>query len=311
MTDGARAESTEDDFTRPAGSIPASLGEARVAILGLGLMGGSLAMALRGRCARLLGIDPDPATLVMARQMGLAECLSADPGELLPGADLVILAAPVSAILRLLGDLPRLHPGRPVVLDLGSTKAEIARAMAGLPERFEPVGGHPMCGKERSSLAEAERGLYLGAPFALTALPNTTLRARQMAESVAEAAGAHPLWLDPETHDRWVAATSHLPYLVASALAAATPAEAAPLVGPGFRSTARLAASPPGVMLDILATNRANLLEALGRFRTSLDRIEACLADAEAGPQALAEVLAQGARRQRTLLDRTTPGELP
>ena len=302
-----REDSTEDDFSFRSRDLPGRLAEARVAILGLGLMGGSLAMALHGRCARLLGIDPDPATLALAEQLGLADRLSQDPAILLPGADLVVLAAPVGSILRLLGDLPRLHPGRAVVLDLGSTKTGVVRAMAALPPRFEPVGGHPMCGKERSSLAEAEAQLYQGATFALTSLSSTTPRARSLAEELVRGVGAQPLWLEAETHDRWVAATSHLPYLVACALAAATPEETGPMVGPGFRSTARLAASPTSVMLDVLSTNRANLLEAIGRFRLHLDQIEACLVDVEARPGELAQVLDQAAGRQRQLVEWSGP----
>ena len=134
-----------------------------------------------------------------------------------------------------------------------------------------------MAGKERPTLANAEADLYHGAPFALTPLPRTSPRGRALALELVHAVGAHPLWLDPETHDRWVGATSHLPYLVANTLAAVTPPEAAPLVGPGFRSTARLAPSTQKMMLDILATNRSHLLEGVGRFRQRLDEIEAAL----------------------------------
>ena len=298
---------TEGQVNAPEDDFCDALAESRVAILGLGLMGGSLALALRGHCAELLGVDPDPETLALAEQMGLVDRLAVDPAELLPQADLVVLAAPVRAIIRLLGALPDQHPGRAVVLDLGSTKVEITRAMAHLPDRFEPVGGHPMCGKERSSLLQAEARLYQGAPFAFSATPGTTPRARGLAEALARAVGANPLWLEPETHDRWVAATSHLPYLVACALAAATPAEVAPMVGPGFRSTTRLAASPASVMLDILTTNRANLLEALQRFRTSLDQIEACLTGPEGGAE-LAQALNRGAERQNQLVGQPVAG---
>jgi prephenate dehydrogenase len=303
MTDQAegREKSPEDDFSPRGDFLPGKLAEARVAILGLGLMGGSLALALRGHCAGLLGVDPDPATLTLAEQMGLADRLSPEPAALLRDADLVVLAAPVGAIVSLLGDLPELHPGRAVVLDLGSTKTAIVGAMSALPPRFEPVGGHPMCGKERSSLAEAEEQLYQGATFELTSLAGTTTRARSLVEELVRAMGAHPLWLEAETHDRWVAATSHLPYLVACALAAGTPLEAAPMVGPGFRSTTRLAASPSSVMLDVLATNRANLQEAIGRFRLHLDQVEACLAEVEDRPGELKEVLDHAADRRRQL----------
>jgi prephenate dehydrogenase len=165
-----------------------------------------------------------------------------------------------------------------VVLDLGSTKVEILRAMAQLPANFDPAGGHPMCGKEQAGLSHADRGLYTGAPFALTALPRTSERARALAEAVARAAGAQPLWLDAETHDKWVATTSHLPYALAALLAGATPVTAAALIGPGWRSSARLAATSAVMMLDIIRTNRANILEALQGYRCRLEKLEALIA---------------------------------
>jgi prephenate dehydrogenase len=149
-----------------------------------------------------------------------------------------------------------------------------------------------MCGKEKASLAYAEAGLYRDAPFALTPLERTTPRARSLAEQLVQAVGARPLWIDAETHDRWVAATSHLPYLLANTLAAVTPLEAGPLVGPGFRSTTRLAPASLTMMVDILATNRENILECVQRFRQTLDTIEHSL---EAGDlESLRAQLAQG-----------------
>lgn len=255
----------------------AELAHTTVAIIGLGLMGGSLALALRGKCARLLGIDRDPATLALAEQMQLVDQVSSQAAELLPQASLVILATPVNAILALLKELPAWHSGSAVVLDLGSTKRLIVRAMADLPARFDPLGGHPMCGREKSGLANARSDLYRNAPFVLTPLARTSPGARRLGAALAVAVGAHPLWLDPETHDRWAAAASHLPYLLASALMLATPSEAASLLGPGFRSTSRVAASDPGVMLDILQTNADEILAALGRLSPQLALLEAAL----------------------------------
>jgi prephenate dehydrogenase len=253
------------------------LAQARVAVVGLGLMGGSLALALRGKCAELVGIDPDPAARSLARERDVVDRASGDPADLLPGADLVVLAAPVQAILRLLEGLPAWHPGAAVVFDLGSTKRQIVRAMAALPGRFDPLGGHPMCGSEKSGLAHARADLYLEAPFALCALERTSARALALGAALAQAVGARPLWLDPVTHDRWAAATSHLPYLVACALALSAPPEARPLVGPGFTGASRLAAASPTVMLDILQTNPDEALQALIRFQAQLARLEAAL----------------------------------
>ncbi|MEW6648804.1 MAG: prephenate dehydrogenase/arogenate dehydrogenase family protein [Chloroflexota bacterium] len=273
----------------------------KVAIVGLGLMGGSLALALRGQCARLLGVDHDSATLERAAAMNLADVLSAKPAELLPQADVIILATPVGVIVSLLAELPRLQPGAAVVLDLGSTKASILAAMNELPQRFDPLGGHPMCGKERSSLAEAEPGLYQDAPFAFTPLERTSPAARRLAGELAHAVGAHPIWLDAHQHDRLTAATSHLPFLAANALAAITPLEAAALVGPGFRSTTRVAGSPTHIMLDILAANRANLLDGLAQLRGQLELLETALKNEDW--DRLSQALGAGARRRQQLTE--------
>jgi len=272
----------------------------RLAIVGLGLMGGSLAMALRGKCAALLGVDPDPQTVTLARQLGILDDVAELPADLLPKADVIVLAAPVGAILSLLDALPQLHPGSAVVIDIGSTKRAILQSMQALPERFDPIGAHPMCGKEKSSLANADPGLYRGAPFALAPLPRTSPRGRALALDLAKAVGANPLWIDAETHDRWVAATSHLPYLVANALASATPVDAQPMVGPGLRSTTRLAGSSPEMMLDILSTNRENVLEALRRYRQALDDLEDTLAGQDW--KALVQQLAQGSENYHRLI---------
>lgn len=277
-----------------------ALARTRVAIIGLGLMGGSLALALQDRCAALLGVDPDPETRELALERGIVEQISPDPHKILPQADLVVLAAPVNAILQLLADLPDLHPSAAVVLDLGSTKARIVDAMQRLPTRFDPLGGHPMCGKEKSGLRHAEATLFQDAAFALTPLTRTSPRAQALATELVAVVGGKPVWLDPATHDRWTARTSHFPFLAACLLAAVTPEEAAPLAGPGFRSTTRLAATSPAMMLDILMTNQDELLAALADFRHGLDQLEQHLALADSTK--LLQMLERGRMRRSELL---------
>ena len=271
----------------------------RVAIVGLGLMGGSLALALRDHCHVLLGVDSNPDTLTLAHRRQFAKKISFNPAEILPEADVIILAAPISAILELIPILPELHPGSPVVIDLGSTKTAICHAMNQLPERFEPLGGHPMCGKETSGLRNAAANLYQGAPFAFTPVERTTERARAIAVQLARAVGAHTLWLEPETHDRWTAATSHLPYLASAALTMSTPQDCAPMIGPGFRSVTRLAGSSTSMMLDILTTNQKNVLEALGQLRQQLDQLEAAVRNGDR--QRLQEALVKAGNLRREL----------
>lgn len=276
------------------------LANTRTAILGLGLMGGSLAMALNGRCAQLLGYDPDPQAVHLAQTQQIVEYASIQIDEILPQANLVILAAPVKQILGLLARLDALHPDPAVILDIGSTKRQVVAAMRELPLRFNPVGGHPICGKEKSSLSHAEPGLYQGAPFVLCRLPRTTDHATRLAEALIQAIGAHPIWLEAETHDRWIAATSHLPYLLANALTQATPPEATALVGPGYRSTTRLAGNYAPMMLDVLETNQDALLPALRAFRDALDRLEDALIKGDWA--AVAAMLQDSAGRQANLL---------
>lgn len=254
-----------------------NLAESKVAILGLGLMGGSLALGLRGKCAALFGVDPHLPTLELALSQHIVDSADSDPAKLLPRADLVILSAPVPAILTLLEQLPAFTSNRCIVMDLGSTKKQIVDRMAKLPERFDPIGGHPICGKEKLSLANAERTLYYAAPFLLTPLERTSRRALSAAHQIIEAVGAKATVLDAVEHDRILASTSHLPFLLASALALTTPKDVAAFIGTGFKSTSRVAGTPSSMMLGVLQSNRENVLNALHGMQTRLSEIESSL----------------------------------
>ncbi len=282
-------------------SEPDFLSTSRIAIVGLGLMGGSLALALRGRPQVLLGCDLNPETLLLAEKLKLVDRLSSNPAEILPAAEVVILATPLNAILNLITELPRLHPGSAIILDLGSTKAQVMQALETLPARFDPLGGHPMCGKETTGLENAESIIFQDATFAFAALERTSEKARLFAEQLAQAIGSRPLWVDPDTHDQWSAATSHLPYLIAAALSAATPSQSAPLIGPGFRSTTRVAATPADIMLDVLQTNRGYVLQSLNRFHRELERLEGQLSKGEF--DALRMLLVRSAEQRRSLIN--------
>jgi prephenate dehydrogenase len=255
-----------------------NLSESKIAIFGLGLMGGSLALALKGKCTGLYGIDTDPATLALALAQKIVDRAESDPAKLPPEVDLVILAAPVPAILDLLERLPSSISNPCIVMDLGSTKKLIVEAMAHLPKRFDPIGGHPICGKEKLSLANAERTLYYAAPFVLTPLGRTTKRALSAANQVIEAIGAKGTILDALEHDRILASTSHLPFLLSSVLALATDRDVSPFVGPGFRSVSRLAGTSSSMMLGVLGSNRDNVLNALHGLQDKLAEVEAALA---------------------------------
>ena len=280
-----------------------NLASTRVAVVGLGLMGGSLALALRGRCRELLGVDSNPAALAFACRHGIVDREASFDAAL--SADVLILAAPVRAILDQLADLAsRPAPAHtPIVLDLGSTKSAIAAAMQHLPPGYAPLGGHPMCGKEVSGVAHAEGGLFRDNVFVLTPLDRTPAWALAWARLMVAAIGARPIELSPERHDVLAAAASHLPYLAAALLVRAaeglTDDQVWQMAASGFRDTSRLAASDVTMMTDILLTNRRSIIEALDRFQAELQCLTALL---ETGDQdALAAFLSAAAKRRRSL----------
>jgi prephenate dehydrogenase len=172
-----------------------------------------------------------------------------------------------------------------------------------LPEGFTALGGHPMCGKEHAGLAYADAKLFWDSIFALTETERTTPLLRRLADKIIAIVGAQALWIDAATHDRWTAATSHLPYLVSVALAASTPQEVAPLVGPGFHSTSRLAVSEITMMIDILTTNREQVLAALSRYRDALFEIEKVMRE---NPEDLRPQLENARWNQENIVKRKT-----
>lgn len=288
--------------------VPGFFIDRNIVIFGLGLMGGSLAMALQGKCHSVIGIDPDAVAVQSALNRGIVSKASIDPGNLVQGADVIILAAPVKTILALLKDLPELCDNQAIVIDFGSTKIAICEEMEKLPARFDPIGGHPMCGKETAGLANADRSLFQNATFALVPLARTTLAARRTAELLALVLGSTPVWLDAAEHDRQVAITSHLPYLAANALAFCTPLEAASMAASGFSSTSRLAVTPPEMMMDVLQTNRDAILPALQQYRSHLERLEGLLQVSNFS--AMAAVLEEGSANRTKILQFRTGNEL-
>jgi prephenate dehydrogenase len=262
------------------------LEEATVAVVGLGLMGGSLAAALRARGSvrRLVGIARRAETVAEATARGFVDEGTCDPVVGVSDADVVIFGTPVQTTLTLLTALgPHLRSGS-IVSDLGSTKVAVLDTMSRLPPEVQPIGGHPMCGKETAGLSAADADLFLGKVYVLTPMERTTPEALQTMQALAEAVGARSLVLAPARHDRLVAAISHLPYIVAACLVAAAEDMATedPLVwelaASGFRDTSRLAASDTTMMRDILLTNEENVMYLIDLFGRRLTQMSAYLA---------------------------------
>jgi prephenate dehydrogenase len=191
-------------------------------------------------------------------------------------ANVVVLAMPVRVIMRQLAEIGPLLPEGCLLVDLGSTKAQIVEKMARLPGHVQPLGGHPMCGKESSGIEMADPALYRGCTFILSPLPRTSEAALSLGRELAEATGARPLILDGERQDFLVGTVSHLPYLLACALVATADATTSPdpavweIVAGGYRDTSRVAGSDVTMMLDILLTNREEVLKAVHAYQVQL-----------------------------------------
>lgn len=248
-----------------------SLQQTRVGIIGLGLMGGSLALALRGQVAHVLGVERQALTRQLALRDGIVdEAIEHLTPDVSP-VDLLILATPVRAILQTLNDLPALRPAGGNVLDLGSTKRAVTTAMGALPASFAALGGHPMCGKETSGLLAATADLYRGQLFILCRTARTTPVIEAVAAELIAAIGARPIFLDAAEHDRMVAAVSHLPYLISATLMRLVAEENQwTISASGFRDTARLAGTNPQMMIDIMLTNRDAILSLLQDYEAGL-----------------------------------------
>jgi len=258
----------------------------RAVVVGVGLIGGSVAQALRhhGAVQRTLGVDQPAALEAIAAAQVVDEVLpSADLEEAAAGADLIILATPIAGILTTLGRLgPLVDPGT-LVTDVGSTKRAICCAGEQLPAHVHFVGGHPMAGSERQGAAAADPGLFHGAMWPLCPADGVPAAVLGRLTAAIHCIGARTVLLDPLRHDRLAAAVSHVPHLVAAALSNSVgrlghqDALTLDLAAHGFGDVTRTAASPYEIWRDILASNRDLIGERLAVFRAALDSIEASL----------------------------------
>lgn len=260
-----------------------------VAIVGVGLIGGSFGLALRkaGFCGRVIGVSSPGAIRDALERGAIDDALPLI--EAVPQADLVYLAQPICRILETLAFLdPWLRPGC-LVTDAGSTKVSIVEQGRRL-RRGQFLGGHPMAGKEKRGAAESDPDLFEGRAYVLTPHDPAELEtpaAREFRGWLGKM-GAVPVTLTPEEHDRVVARTSHLPQLLSTTLAVALagqldPDQHLPVAGPGLADMLRLAGSSYEIWKDILATNGAEIDAALAGFLTELERLRASLGSERAG----------------------------
>lgn len=243
-----------------------------VAIIGLGLVGGSLARALTRKGYRVTGID---WPLVVRRALSVrAISRGATRAEAAVRSDVVVLAAPPATNLRLLRRLAKVAPPELVLTDVSSVKRSIVSDAARLGLRGF-VGGHPMAGTEKQGFAASKAELFRGATWWL--VPSRSARANRAVRALVKDAGARPLTTDASTHDRAMAFLSHAPQVVAWALLETARRDAVARrhlrhAGPGFRGMTRLARSPRALWHDILAANRAEVARALKSLQRALER---------------------------------------
>ncbi len=244
----------------------------RVAIIGLGQIGGSIGLALgrRGRWTRI-GFDLDAAALTAAHAAGALDQAADSLAAACAGAEVALIAVPVDALPAAIDAAAVALPRGAVLLDTGSARATVSEALERAVARgVLAVGGHPIAGGEGSGFAAARAGLFEGAPFALCAVggPVPAL-ARQLVDDL----GARAIEVDAASHDRALARTSHLPYLLACALRDAGAAFARMgLSGPGFRDMTRLAASDPRMAEAYCRANAREIAAAWGEFRAAVER---------------------------------------
>lgn len=277
----------------------------RVAVVGVGLIGGSLALAARnaGLIRHVTGVGRGSANLATARQRGIVDRTTHRVEDIGP-VDLVVLAAPVRTIPVLAGQLaPHLRTGT-VVTDVGSVKGSIVDQLEKtLPAGCPFVGAHPIAGSDRSGAAVAEAELFRGAPCVLTPTDSTEPSALQRVEALWQGVGARVVRMSPAEHDRALAWTSHvvhaLAYCLTHAIDKTNPAAFA-CAGPSLRESTRVAASDPVLWRDIFLANAPAVIAVIETFAAELDYLKQAISRGDAGE--ITRVL-ESARRARERLD--------
>jgi prephenate dehydrogenase len=286
----------------------------RLAIVGTGLIGASVALAAkRAGTVRVAGFDPDPAALEAAANRSAVDDPTDSLAEALGDAELAVVAAPVAQLPAQVAAALEAGPDTCTVTDVGSTKTGVCSAARG-SSRF--VGGHPVCGSEAHGAEHASAELFDGATWFLTPLAETDPARYRAVHGFVSSLGATPVAVDPEAHDRLVAVTSHLPHALANVLVNQAGSgrieghEPLAAAGGSLRDMTRVAGANPRIWVDIFLENAGPLRDSLGEHRRRIEQLEAALATGDAG--FLARWIGEAAgNRRRMLADAyPDPGEL-
>lgn len=261
----------------------------QLGLIGCGLMGGSFALALKraGLVKRVVGYSKSPSTTERARQMGVIDVEAPSALLAVSGADIVLLAVPVSATEASFKAIRHLVGPNTLIMDVGSTKRDVVDAARRVLRDhlgcFVPA--HPITGKEVSGVENADADLYFGKQVILTPIERTFTVQLEKAVNVWTALGCNVVKMSPQSHDAAYAAVSHLPHLIAFALINSISGQPQgkdylSLAGPGFRDFTRIAASDPKMWRDILVANKEELLEQSKIFQNTLNDLEKLIAAA-------------------------------
>jgi len=277
-----------------------------VAIIGVGLIGGSVGLAIRSRGAagRVVGVDLDPTRLEQALRLGAIDDIAPDVAAGVAEAEVAVISAPVTATVPLVLEASRFGPDSILIIDVGSTKARmVAEVEADLRARSRFVGAHPIAGSERQGVEHSRADLFQGRTCVLTVTDRTPSDRAERARNFWTSLGANVVEIDPVTHDHQLALTSHLPHAVASALAATVPPELLAMAAGAYRDGTRVADAEGPLWSGIFLDNRRSILEALSAFEGELDSFREALIAQDR--DRLAAWWDRGRGRRSTYLDST------
>lgn len=273
-----------------------------IAIVGVGLIGGSVGLAVRqrGLADCVVGVGRRQSSLRIARQAGAVTTTTIDLAKGVAEAELIIVCTPVGRIVEDVRTASANAPPGALITDVGSTKAQIVAALdGGLPRNCRFLGGHPLAGGEKAGPSHARADLFDGRVVILTPTKNTRAEDFDTLEGFWNALGAVVVQMSPEEHDQALAVTSHLPHAVAAALAALMPERLFRLSGAGLLDTTRIAAGDPGLWTQIFLQNRTNLAQAIEGFHQKLSELHAALQQAD--EPAIQRILEAGKRNRDAL----------
>jgi prephenate dehydrogenase len=270
----------------------------RVAIVGTGLIGGSIALDLKKNALtqEVIGFSRRKSTLLLARKIGAIDRGSQDI-RVIKDADLVILAAPVSTILRLALAISRIIALDCIVTDVGSTKKEIVSRLEKIFPRF--VGAHPLAGSEKQGIKYAAAGIFKESLCILTPTNKTDSQAAGKVKMLWDKLGSRVIFMTPDTHDKILSFVSHLPHSAAFATINSVPGKYLRFASTGLKDTTRLAASDSKIWADIFLSNRENMLKSISLLEGNLARIKSAIKSSD--EKSLVKILKEAKRKRKAL----------